>query len=159
MFIAKQTSRTSTLSLALQKLRALLKFPYNDFRGSITVSQVREYKTMHYGADNFYESEMPKAEGVLVGRFRFEEERQRPNSGIFEGVVTVNWVLDRYGVIQYDDIESQSSDAYRNNQYVGTWTSYKGGKAKVANWGEQRIPFSGDLDMGAGEFFSKPEIP
>jgi len=95
---------------------------------------------MHYGADNFYESEKPKAEGVLVGRFKFEEEQQQPNSGIFEGIVTVNWVLDRYGVIQYDDIESQSSDAYRNNQYVGTWTSYKGGKAKVAKAASAAAP-------------------
>jgi hypothetical protein len=132
-------------------------FPYNDFRGTITVSQVREYKTMHYGVDDFYKSEEPKAEGVFIGRYKFEEERPKANSGVFEGVVTVNWVLDRYGVIQYDDIESQSSDNYRNNQYVGTWTSYKNGKARAANWGEKRIPFSGDLDMGAGEFSANPK--
>jgi hypothetical protein len=132
-------------------------FPFNDFRGTITVSQVREYKAMHYGVDNFYESEKPKAQGVFIARYRFEEERSQPNSGVFEGVVTVNWVLDRFGVIQYDDIESQSSDNYRNNQYVGIWTSYKSGKAKAANWGEVRIPFSGDLDMGAGEFSANPK--
>jgi hypothetical protein len=133
------------------------EFPYNDFRGTITVVQVREYKSMHYGVDEFYKSERPKAEGVLIGRYRFEEERSRPNSGVFEGIVTLNWVLDRYGVVQYDDIESQSSDNYRNNQYVGTWTSFISGKTKIANWGEQRIPFSGDLDMGAGEFSANPK--
>jgi hypothetical protein len=132
-------------------------FPFNDFRGTITVFQVREYKAMHYGADNFYESEKPRAEGVFIGHYKFEEERSQPNSGVIEGIVTVNWVLDRYGVVQYDDIESQSSDNYRNSQYVGTWTSYKGGKAKAANWGEERIPFSGDLDMGAGEFSANPK--
>jgi hypothetical protein len=39
------------------------EFPYNDFRGTITVIQVREYKSMHYGVDDFYKSERPKAEG------------------------------------------------------------------------------------------------
>ena len=49
------------------------------------------------------------------------------------------------------------SDDYRNNQFVGTWTSYKTGVKKVANWGICRIPCSGDLDWGAAEFSPAPE--
>jgi len=59
-------------------------------------------------------------------------------------------------VFLFDDIEEYSDD-YRNNQFVGTWTSYKTGVKKVANWGVCRIPCSGDLDWGAAEFSPAPE--
>ena len=59
-------------------------------------------------------------------------------------------------VFLYDDIE-EYSDGYRNNQFVGTWTSYKTGVKKVANWGVGRIPCSGDLDFSAAEFSPAPE--
>lgn len=32
------------------------------------------------------------------------------------------------------------------------WTSYATQKSKKCNWGDWRIPQSGDLDGGAGEF-------
>lgn len=35
---------------------------------------------------------------------------------------------------------------------MGTWTSYANNSSKRCNWGEFRIPYSGDLDIGAGEF-------
>ena len=122
------------------------------FRGTITVLQIREFTNFHYGGDDLYKEMHPQAEGVLVARYRFEEDRNHPSSGVFEGVVTVGWLLDRFGVLQYDDIDLGSRDSYSNNQYVGTWTSSKGGSPIAANWGEYRIPCSGDLDMGAGEF-------
>jgi len=45
-----------------------------------------------------------------------------------------------------------SSDEYRNNQYVGTWIDYETKEEKTCNWGEYRIPFSGDLDYGSAQF-------
>ena len=127
------------------------------FRGTITVSEVREYGALHYGVDDYYRSQSPQAQGVLVGKFHFVEEREQRNRGIFEGVMAAQWMLDRFGVMLYDDIELPYSDPYWNNQYVGTWTSNKSGQKKVANWGEYRIPNSGDLDIGAGEFGANPK--
>jgi hypothetical protein len=49
------------------------------------------------------------------------------------------------------------ADGYRNNQWQGTWRSYKTGAAKVCNWGDWRIPESGGLDTGAGEFIPADE--
>jgi hypothetical protein len=34
---------------------------------------------------------------------------------------------------------------------------YGNPKLKICNWGEFRIPFSGDLDIGAGEFSPNPK--
>ncbi len=58
--------------------------------------------------------------------------------------------------IFYDNIESES-DTYRNNQYVGTWSNYDNLSIKPCNWGECRIPFSADLDLGAGAFSPNPK--
>lgn len=40
---------------------------------------------------------------------------------------------------------------------MGTWTEYNSNEMKCSNWGERRIPFSGDLDIGAGEFSPNPK--
>jgi hypothetical protein len=37
------------------------------------------------------------------------------------------------------------------------WTANGASRVKVANWGEFRIPDSGDLDIGAGEFGPNPK--
>ncbi len=106
---------------------------------------------MHYGIDNKYENSGFKSQGILIGSYEFKENPEKNHSGIFNGIITLNWYVDRFGIIHYDRIE-WFSDRYRNNQYVGKWTDYNNGKEKICNWGEYRIPFSGDLDIGAGEF-------
>ena len=41
---------------------------------------------------------------------------------------------------------------YINNQFTGTWKPYNSNNERTANWGDYRIPQSGDLDIGASEF-------
>lgn len=127
-----------------------------DFEGTITVEQIREFKQMHYGVDDMYRDHGIKSEGILIGRYQFSENPHQNHVGIFGGVMTLWWYLDRNGTVQYDSLEIHS-DRFRNNQYVGTWTEYGNLKGKPCNWGEYRIPFSGDLDIGAGEFSANPK--
>ena len=127
-----------------------------DFQGAITVEQVREFKQLHYGVDDMYKDQGIKSQGILVGRYVLTENPSQSHVGTFEGVMTLWWYLDRNGSVQYDNLESHS-DRFRNNQYVGTWTEYGKQKGKPCNWGEYRIPFSDDLDIGAGEFSVNPK--
>ncbi len=60
-------------------------------------------------------------------------------------------MIDDKGQFRYDALNF-FSDGFSNNQFVGSWTSYKTNKTKRCNWGDYRIPESGDLDIGAGEF-------
>jgi hypothetical protein len=122
-----------------------------DFSGTIKISQVRTYKIMHFGLDNKYENRGLKSQGVLIGDYEFEENPNQNHSGIFKGVMTLNWYLDKFEILHYDNIECYS-DNYKNNQYIGTWSEYNSNSYKICNWGEMRIPFSGDLDIGAAEF-------
>jgi hypothetical protein len=127
-----------------------------DFSGKITVEQVREYKSMHFGLDNKFKDKGLKSQGILIGEYELKENTSQNHSGIFQGIMTLNWYLDKFGIMHYDNIE-WFSDNYKNNQYVGTWFEYNSTTQKVCNWGESRIPFSGDLDIGAGEFSPNPK--
>lgn len=128
----------------------------NDFTGSIVVEEIREFQKMHYGVDKEYEDKGIRAQGVFIGAFKFIENPVQKHSGIFRGTMSLHWYLDKNGKLRYDDIEAYS-DNYSNNQYVGTWIKHRGEIEKISNWGEYRIPFSGDLDIGAGEFSPNPK--
>jgi hypothetical protein len=127
-----------------------------DFTGTIRLTQVREYLSMHYGVDDDYKSQGVRKQGIAIGTFHFAEDPKQKHVGVFVGTMAVYWYLDRAGKIRYDDIEI-GADAYRNNQYVSTWTQYGSKSGKAAHWGEYRIPLSGDLDIGDGEFSVNPK--
>ncbi len=129
-----------------------------DFSGSITLTQVREYKEMHYGVDDEYKSHGIIEQGVVIANYELFENKQQKFSGVFNGVMTLYWYMDENNNIYFDDIEKSVSDDYKNNQYVGTWNQYGKNNKKVANWGEYRIPFSKDLDIGVGEFSVNPQF-
>lgn len=127
-----------------------------NFEGTIRLNQVRQFKTFHYGIDDEYKNDGIKAQGLLIGVYEFMEDNKASNSGVFSGILTNYWLVDKHGVLKYDNIE-WFSDRYRNNQFIGKWTPYKSKINKICNWGERRIPFSGDLDIGAGEFSPNPK--
>ncbi len=127
-----------------------------NFEGVIKITQIREYKQMHYGVDEEYKDRGLQSQGILLGEYVFNENKKQKFSGIFEGIITLYWYTDKEGHIKYDDIESYS-DNYKNNQYIGTWRQHNRENKKAANWGEYRIPFSEDLDIGAAEFFVNPK--
>ena len=122
-----------------------------NFQGTIKIQQIREYQFMHYGIDSVYEKIGFKAQGLLIGNFEFKEDSSVAYSGIFKGLNTLYWYIDKFDILHFDNIKWYS-DRYCNNQYVGTWTQYNNQKSKICNWGESRIPFSNDLDQGAAEF-------
>ena len=122
-----------------------------DFTGTITIRQAREFETFHYGVDEMYRETGLKAQGVIIGEYSLKENKDQPHSGEFIGIMSLMWFIDKNGVLCYDNIDNYS-DSYRNYQYIGIWKDYSSKNDKTCNWGEYRIPFSGDLDIGAGEF-------
>lgn len=121
------------------------------FSGTIKILNIRAYKRMHWGVDDEYKNKGIKKQGVIIAEYRFAENKSHIFSGIFEGRLATYWYIDRDGKLRYDDIEKES-DSYHNNQFAGTWRTYRGDVVKNAGWGDHRIPLSGDLDAGAGEF-------
>jgi len=95
--------------------------------------------------------------GIALCTYRFLEDRKQKFSGIFEGQVTTIWFIDPRKNLHYDDIDMQFSDRYYNNAFLGTWKSYDNRLVKPCSWGDCRIPDSGDLDVGEGEFYPNPK--
>jgi hypothetical protein len=121
------------------------------FQGTFVIKHIKRITKMHWGVDDEYKNKGIKAQGVLIGEYKLNQDRNLKESGYFEGTLSALWYIDKAGQVKFDDIENYS-DPYRNNQFVGSWTSHNGMKKMKCNWGDYRIPDSGDLDIGAGEF-------
>lgn len=113
-------------------------------QGTFRIDEIRRLTKMHWGVDDELKNSGMKAQGALTGDYDLSGD-----SGTFKGRLSALWFLDRAGRIRFDDIE-RYADPYRNNQFVGFWSD---GKERLrSNWGDFRIPDSGDLDIGAGHF-------
>jgi len=119
-----------------------VKETIRSFQGTITIRQSRIHKS----------SDIPDyQQGVATCDVLFFEDKKQNSTGFLKGRLTSNFILDNKGELRYDAIMFVA-DGFANNQFVGTWTSYKTNISKKCHWGDYRIPDSGDLDIGAGEF-------
>jgi len=112
------------------------------FQGRITIEEAFLYT----------EGDIPGIDqGYVQGTYTFFEDPEQSGTGIFEGNFRTDFYFDDKGTIQYDALMI-IADGYRNNQFEGTWTSYRSGTVKECNWGDYRIPEGRGLDVGAGNF-------
>jgi hypothetical protein len=112
------------------------------FQGVMKITQSRLYLT----------SDIPNIkQGYAKCDVVLYEDKKQNFSGLIKGMLTCWFVIDEKGKLIYD-ATSVYADGFCNNQFVGKWTSYKTKESKTCNWGNDRIPECGDLDIGAGEF-------
>ena len=115
------------------------------FQGEISIHTIEWLVPMEELAD------MNVKQGLVCGTYSFFEDPQQKGTGSFLGTFRSMFYIDKKGILHYDDIMIDA-DGYFNNEFIGAWTSYKTNTTKVCNWGDYRIPKSGNLDIGAGEF-------
>ena len=120
-----------------------------DFVGSMKLIGARQF----HDPDECENTVRPKTQGVILFKYIFQENPKQSYSGVLEGYGTTRYYIDSLARIQYDDLGIQCEDGFANNSFVGVWKSYSKGETKTCNWGDCRIPCSGDLDNGAGEFY------
>jgi hypothetical protein len=118
----------------------------SSFQGTMKVTKSKLYK----------ESDVPiYKQGYAELKVNLYEDSKQNSTGFFSGKLTANFMIDKKDVLKYDALIS-GADGFCNNQFVGTWTSYKTKSTKKSNWGDYRIPESGDLDdidIGIAEFY------
>lgn len=123
-----------------------------NFSGTITLKEIKETKTFHFGVDDEFKEKGIKSQGIMSAEYEFHENQNQKHTGIFKGKLYSKWYLTADNQIKYDDIESMS-DGYMNNAFIGTWKGYSNGKKRICNWGDFRVPNANeDFDIGAGEF-------
>jgi hypothetical protein len=123
-----------------------------DFNGIITIEQARQFTTPYNKDDGNYIDSRIITQGILTGQYALIEDSTQLNSGEYKGTFILSFYITKSGEIFYNT-RDYLSDNYINIQFSGTWKSYSTRELKIANWGDYRIPESGDLDVGAA-FFS-----
>ncbi|MGX7666711.1 hypothetical protein [Flavobacterium pedocola] len=122
-----------------------------DFKGMITLQEIKEVKNAGFGVDNEYQGKI-KNQYLLTAEYVFYEIRGQKNAGAFKGKLETKFYTDNDNSIKYNDI-GIAADGYFNNGFTGTWKSYAANKILKCNWGDYRVPNSDcDFDIGAGEF-------
>ena len=115
------------------------------FQGSITITESRTYDI----------GDIPNLkQGFVKGQYEFFEDPDQKKTGIFKGAFKSDFYINEKGELKYDAI-AFIADGYKNNQFEGTWTSYKAKESKKCNWGDYRIPgcnWQNGCDVGAGQF-------
>ena len=134
------------------KGESMVKNNICDFSGTITIIKVVENE--QYTGDLTHPTMVnldSTRECEITAHYLFKEDSTEKYTGIFEGDMVSDFYLDINYKAHYDDLMA-GADGYSNNQYTGTWTSYDMNTKKPCNWGDYRIPNSGDLDVGTGNF-------
>ena len=111
------------------------------FKGTVIIKQARLYKV---GDCVGCKQGFANCEVIL------NEDKNQEASGVIKGKLKCNFCIDKKRGFIYDAV-NYVSDGFSNNQFVGTWTSYKINKSKKCNWGDFRMPDCGDLDIGVGD--------
>lgn len=133
------------------KGKTMVKNTICNFQGELVIVSIKCYKL--YPKAAFYNKNTPILKnGVVFGTYCFREDSTQSNSGTFKGDFASCWIINKKGHLIYDDITLSGSDFDCNNQFAGTWQGYHSNTKETCNWGDYRIPFSGDLDVGEGEF-------
>jgi hypothetical protein len=142
----KQTGQPDTYNVTG---KSMVKGVVRSFSGTMKITKVGSNPESEL--DEEYKSEQIKEAGLVFGEYHFSEDAKLTNTGKFDGHFVTYWIVDMGGKLQYDEV-MMGADGYLNNQFAGTWTSFRTKTKKPASWGDSRIPVSGDLDIGAGEF-------
>jgi hypothetical protein len=160
-FIGDQYQRIRVKFISIKKIpatntytvvgRSMVKTNICDFTGTIAITDISKLENISYGVDDEYKNKGIKGRFVMKGNYSFAETKGQPHSGTFEGSFETSFYLDKSNTIIYDDIDLDA-DGYANNEFAGIWKMYDSNFTQRCNWGDFRIPNSGDLDLGAGEF-------
>ncbi|KXK05438.1 MAG: hypothetical protein UZ17_ACD001000628 [Acidobacteria bacterium OLB17] len=137
---------------------SLVNKTFRRFNGTIRITHFRYLNPEADPAvQNEFAEKGAKKRGILFGDYTFTEEGKGPHTGVFTGILYSAFYIDAKDVLHYDDLEL-GADGFANNQFVGTWTSSDGKLSLACNWGDARIPLSGPLDVGDGEFSPAKEF-
>ena len=124
------------------------------FKGTFTL--LSHYRLTAPAFDEDEPLKKGEAEGFSTFSYTLKEDENLTATGVFKGEMLVLWYKGINKKPVYTELFIQS-DGSRNYQFFGTWTSYTTKKTSVASWGEDRIPCSGDFDLGDGDFGPNPK--
>jgi hypothetical protein len=131
-------------------------FLYNgrmsSFQGELTLTNVALINPYDEGCEDPYPIERIRAEGIVVANFRFTLS----DSSYLAGTSSGEWWVDSIDHL-HANYRGDCADGFVNNQFAGTYYCSSTRQNLIIAWGDFRIPFSRDLDIGVGEFSPNPK--
>ncbi len=95
---------------------------------------------------------------IIIAEYTINEDASQTGSGKFNGIFGAYGYADddNPGLIRVDDLYDMA-DGYENRTFVGVWRSHrKPETVKRCVWGDYRLPFTFDFDIGDGEMLVNP---
>ncbi len=122
--------------------KTMVKETVCSFQGKIIIKESRISKS----------DDVPTyRQGRVICEIILYEDKKQSSTGFINGKMTSDFIIDDKGIFRYDALMFVA-DGFANNQFIGSWTSYKTNVSKKCNWGDYRIPDSKEFDIGTGEF-------
>ncbi len=121
-----------------------------DFVGNVRIKKIYHIWERDVDSPDYY---------VIIADYLLKEDARQKGSGEFSGIFGAYGYVtkDAPTHIKVDNID-QDGDGYMNRSFVGTWQSYNNPKLiKRCMWGDNRLPFRFDFDIGAGELVVNPK--
>lgn len=120
-----------------------------DFTGEISIKKVYHIFERDIEFPDYY---------TIIASYKLREDPSQKGSGIFRGIFGAYGYIDDESsdTIKVDNISD--GDGYQNRNFVGTWQSYNNPSTlKRCMWGDNRLPFRFDFDIGDGEMVVNPK--
>ena len=115
--------------------------------GSLIVDSVVPFNDRLSGIDDFI---MITESGTLYAHYTLQANHNDTHIADMEGKAYFYYLVHNDSIF-YDALDLVA-DAYCNNQYTGKWIYLDTRDTLTCNWGDFRIPESGRLDGGCGDF-------
>ena len=120
-----------------------------DFTGEIHIKHI--YNVWERANDpdspNYY---------VMVCNYLFTEDKAQYGTGFFKGTYGAYCYIDKANKMIRLDIDVGGGEFNKRN-YVGIWQSYKAKAVKRCVWGDYRLPYTFDFDIGSEDMRINPK--
>ena len=148
IFIHPEVERIDSLTF---KVNGKSKVEENicDFTGEIHIEHI--YNVWERANDpdspNYY---------VMVCNYLFTEDKAQYGTGFFKGTYGAYCYIDKANKMIRLDIDVGGGEFNKQN-YVGIWQSYKTKAVKRCVWGDYRLPYTFDFDIGSEDMRINPK--
>ena len=148
LFIHPEVERIDSLTF---KVKGKSKVGKNicDFTGEIQIEHIYNIWERANDPDspNYY---------VMVCNYLFTEDKAQYGTGFFKGTYGAYCYIDKANKKICLDIDAGGGEL-KNRNYVGIWQSYKTKAVKRCIWGDYRLPYTFDFDIGDEDMRVNPK--
>ena len=148
LFIHPEVERIDSLTF---KVKGKSKVGKNicDFTGEIQIEHIYNIWERANDPDspNYY---------VMVCNYLFTEDKAQYGTGFFKGTYGAYCYIDKANKKICLDIDAGGGEL-KNRNYVGIWQSYKTKAVKRCIWGDYRLPYTFDFDIGDEDMRVNPQ--